>query len=56
MIPLKMNLNVSQQITQTLTTELIHQLELLQYSSSELEQHIYEKSNENPLLTVIEKT
>ncbi|WP_320939429.1 RNA polymerase factor sigma-54 [Lysinibacillus capsici] len=50
-----MNLNVSQQITQTLTTELIHQLELLQYSSSELEQHIYEKSNENPLLTVIEK-
>ena len=55
MIPLKMNLNVSQQITQTLTTELIHQLELLQYSSSELEQHIYEKSNENPLLTVIEK-
>lgn len=56
MIPLKMNLNVSQQITQTLTTELLHQLELLQYSSSELEQHIYEKSNENPLLTVIEKS
>lgn len=55
MTSMKMNLDVSQRLTQTLTTELIHHLEILQYSNTELERHIYEKSNENPLLNVIEK-
>lgn len=51
---MEMNVSVAQRLTQTLTTELIQHLEILQYSSVELEQHIYEKANENPLLTVIE--
>lgn len=42
----------SQQIIQTLSPHLIHHLEILKFSHSALEQYIYEKGNENPLLVV----
>lgn len=46
------SLEVSQQLKMVLTTELIQHLEVLQYSGAELERHIYEKANDNPLLHV----
>ncbi|WP_332651151.1 RNA polymerase factor sigma-54 [Lysinibacillus sp. 54212] len=46
------SMKISQQITQTLNTELIQHLQILQFSTDELEQYIYEKGNENPLLTI----
>ncbi|WP_431027393.1 RNA polymerase factor sigma-54 [Lysinibacillus sp. LZ02] len=49
---MQMMINTSQQVTQVLTAQLMQHLEILQYSSNELEQYIYEKANENPLLMV----
>ncbi|WP_277587553.1 RNA polymerase factor sigma-54 [Psychrobacillus antarcticus] len=46
------SLETSQVQTITLTTELIQHLEILYYSGAELEEYIYEKANENPLLHV----
>ena len=51
---MQMILNNSQKLTQVLTAKLLQHLEILQFSTSELEQYIYEKANENPLLSVID--
>ncbi len=51
---MKMTLNNSQKVVQTLSAKLLQNLEILQYSTNELEQYIYEKANENPLLVVID--
>ncbi|MFJ8063238.1 RNA polymerase factor sigma-54 [Psychrobacillus sp. NPDC096426] len=51
---MNLNMQVTTQLTQTLTIDLIQHLEILQFSDYELEKHIYEKSIENPLLNVIE--
>ena len=37
---------------QVLSAQLVQHLEILQYSTNELEQFIYDKANENPLLVV----
>lgn len=47
-------MNQSQKFTQKLSAQLIQHLDILQFSSFELEQHIYAKGNENPFLTVEE--
>lgn len=47
-------MHLSQKLTQKLTTEQLQHLEILQFSNMELEDYIYNKSNENPLLTVVE--
>ena len=47
-------MQLSQKLTQTLTTEQLHHLDILQLSNTELEKYIYNKATENPLLTVIE--
>ncbi|MGE7778877.1 RNA polymerase factor sigma-54 [Peribacillus sp. NPDC097264] len=47
-------MQLSQKLTQKLTTEQLHHLEILQLSNMELEDYIYHKANENPLLTVVE--
>src|SRR5690606_33633507 len=39
---------------QVLSAKLLQHLEILQFSTNELEQYIYEKANENPLLSVID--
>ena len=49
---MQMEIKVSQQVAQRLNGQLMQHLEILQYSSNELEQYIYEKGNENPLLIV----
>lgn len=49
-----MILNNSQKLAQVLSSKLLQHLEILQCSTHELEQFIYEKANENPLLTVID--
>lgn len=49
---MQMMLKASQKVTQILTTQLVQHLDILQYSTSELEQYIYEKAIENPLLVV----
>ncbi|MEG0383265.1 MAG: RNA polymerase factor sigma-54 [Solibacillus sp.] len=49
---MQMTINTTQKVTQILTTQLVQHLEILQYSINELEQYIYEKANENPLLVV----
>ena len=46
------SLEISQIQKILLTTELIQNLEILHYSGEELEAHIYEKANDNPLLHV----
>ena len=51
---LNLNINVSQKIAQTITTDTIQHLEILQYSNIELADFISEKAAENPLLTVVE--
>lgn len=51
---MNLSMQVTTQLTQTLTVDLIQHLEILQFSDYELEKHIYEKANENPLLNVIE--
>ncbi|OCS82601.1 RNA polymerase factor sigma-54 [Caryophanon tenue] len=45
-------LHMSQQLQQTLTTEQLQHLEVLQLSDRELEQFLYDKAAENPLLDV----
>jgi len=47
-------MQLSQKLTQALTTEQLQHLEILQLSNTELEKYIYNKANENPLLTVVE--
>ncbi len=47
-------MHLSQKLTQKLTTEQLQHLEILQFSNMELEDYIYNKANENPLLTVVE--
>ncbi|MEK4424623.1 RNA polymerase factor sigma-54 [Solibacillus sp. FSL K6-1523] len=47
-----MTLKTTQKVTQILTAQLVQHLDILQYSINELEQYIYEKANENPLLVV----
>ncbi|MFJ7734944.1 RNA polymerase factor sigma-54 [Lysinibacillus sp. NPDC097287] len=49
---MQMTLKNSQKVTQVLSAQLVQHLEILQYSTNELEQYIYEKANENPLLVV----
>lgn len=49
---MQMILKNSQKVTQVLSPKLVQHLEILQYSTVELEQYIYEKANENPLLVV----
>ena len=39
---------MSQQLSQTLTTELIQHFEVLQFAEEELKSYIYEKASENP--------
>ncbi|BAK16160.1 DNA-directed RNA polymerase specialized sigma subunit, sigma54 homolog [Solibacillus silvestris StLB046] len=51
---MQMILNNSQKLTQVLSAKLLQHLEILQFSTNELEQYIYEKANENPLLSVID--
>lgn len=51
---MQMILNNSQKLTQVLSAKLLQHLEILQFSTNELEQYIYEKANENPLLAVID--
>src|SRR5690606_882502 len=54
LIVMQMILNNSQKLTQVLSAKLLQHLEILQFSTNELEQYIYEKANENPLLSVID--
>ncbi|MEB2301675.1 RNA polymerase factor sigma-54 [Lysinibacillus xylanilyticus] len=49
---MQMAIETSQKIMQVLSPQLVQHLEILQYTTNELEQYIYEKANENPLLTV----
>lgn len=49
---MQMTLKTTQKVTQILTAQLVQHLDILQYSINELEQYIYEKANENPLLVV----
>lgn len=49
---MQMSINTTQKVTQVLSAQLVQHLEILQYSTNELEQYIYEKANENPLLVV----
>ncbi|MEG0471125.1 MAG: RNA polymerase factor sigma-54 [Solibacillus sp.] len=49
---MQMAMNTTQKVTQILTAQLVQHLDILQYSINELEQYIYEKANENPLLVV----
>ena len=48
------DLSMSQQLSQTLTTELIQHLEVLQFSEEELKSYIYEKASENPFINVLD--
>lgn len=47
-------LQTTQKMTQKLSNEQLQNLEILQFSSQELERYIIEKANENPLITVVE--
>ncbi|MGE7688988.1 RNA polymerase factor sigma-54 [Lysinibacillus sp. NPDC097214] len=49
---MQMAIETSQKIMQVLSPQLVQHLEILQYTTNELEQYIYDKANENPLLTV----
>ena len=49
---MSLNFNLNQELTQKITTELIQNLKVLQLSNSELNDYIYEKSNENPLIDI----
>lgn len=51
---LNIDLKVAQKLTQTITTDTIQSLEILQYKNSELVELIAEKATENPLLTIVE--
>jgi len=47
---MQLAIETSQKIIQVLSPQLVQHLEILQYTTNELEQYIYEKANENPLL------
>ncbi len=49
---MQLAIETSQKIMQVLSPQLVQHLEILQYTTNELEQYIYEKANENPLLAV----
>ncbi|MBG9456543.1 RNA polymerase subunit sigma-54 [Lysinibacillus sphaericus] len=49
---MQLAIETSQKIIQVLSPQLVQHLEILQYTTNELEQYIYEKANENPLLAV----
>lgn len=49
---MQMTIKTSQKVTQILSAQLVQHLEILQYSATELEQYIYERATENPLLVV----
>ncbi|MFB7155599.1 MULTISPECIES: RNA polymerase factor sigma-54 [unclassified Lysinibacillus] len=49
---MQMAIETSQKIMQVLSPQLVQHLEILQYTTNELEQYIYDKANENPLLAV----
>ncbi|MFJ7951457.1 RNA polymerase factor sigma-54 [Lysinibacillus sp. NPDC096418] len=49
---MQMTIKTSQKVTQVLSAQLVQHLEILQYSTNELEQYIHEKASENPLLVV----
>lgn len=51
---MQLSVSMNQQLSQALTTELIQNLEILQFSEAELSAYIYEKANENPLINVID--
>ena len=51
---MQFSLQLTQKIAQTLTTEQLQHLEILQLSNVELEHFINEKAYENPLITVTE--
>ncbi|KOS62905.1 RNA polymerase factor sigma-54 [Lysinibacillus agricola] len=53
---MQMAIKTSQKVMQVLSAQLVQHLEILQYSSNELEQFIYDKANENPLLVVTDAT
>ena len=53
---MQMAIKTSQKVTQVLSAQLVQHLEILQYSTNELEQFIYDKANENPLLVVTDAT
>ena len=46
-------LQTAQKLTHTLSNEQLQNLEILQFSSQELERYIHEKANENPLITIV---
>ncbi|MFJ6207476.1 RNA polymerase factor sigma-54 [Lysinibacillus sp. NPDC092081] len=49
-------IKTSPKIMQVLSPQLVQHLEILQYSTNELEQYIYDKAYENPLLVVTDAT
>ncbi|MCL1696683.1 RNA polymerase factor sigma-54 [Lysinibacillus sp. BPa_S21] len=49
---MQLAIKTSQKLMQVLSPQLVQHLEILQYSTNELEQYIYDKGNENPLLVV----
>jgi len=49
---MQLAIETSQKIMQVLSPQLVQHLEILQYTTNELEQYIYDKANENPLLAV----
>ena len=53
---MQLAIKTSQKIMQVLSPQLVQHLEILQYSTNELEQYIYDKANENPLLVVTDAT
>jgi len=53
---MQLAIKTSQKIMQVLSPQLVQHLEILQYSTNELEQYIYDKATENPLLVVTDAT
>jgi len=53
---MQMAIKTSQKVMQVLSTKLVQHLEILQYSTNELERYINDKANENPLLVVTDPT
>jgi len=55
-VGMQLAIKTSQKIMQVLSPQLVQHLEILQYSTNELEQYIYDKATENPLLVVTDAT
>lgn len=49
---MQMTIKTTQTVSHLLSAQLVQHLEILQFSTHELEQYIYEKANANPLLVV----